>query len=143
VTPACKLGTETKNWTCDESPSEQGLPLPPHTHTSPLRSRAARSRPRRSRDRRSLFCPPLAAPWVLISLTPGLAPVIITGLQGVGSLRTIIVWPVCNWVQHWFLRWVAVWIGLGTLTDCPAATVDLFHSCLARWTKSPCKSIGT
>ena len=27
--PACKLGTETKNWTCDESPSEQGLP--PHT----------------------------------------------------------------------------------------------------------------
>ena len=29
VTPACKLGTETKNWTCDESPSEQGLP--PHT----------------------------------------------------------------------------------------------------------------
>jgi len=23
------LGTETKNWTCDESPSEQGLP--PHT----------------------------------------------------------------------------------------------------------------
>ena len=31
VTPACKLGTETKNWTCDESPSEQGLP--PHTHT--------------------------------------------------------------------------------------------------------------
>ena len=31
VAPACKLGTETKNWTCDESPSEQGLP--PHTHT--------------------------------------------------------------------------------------------------------------
>ena len=29
VTPACKLGTETKNWTCDKSPSEQGLP--PHT----------------------------------------------------------------------------------------------------------------
>ena len=29
MTPACKLGTETKNWTCDESPSEQGLP--PHT----------------------------------------------------------------------------------------------------------------
>ena len=29
VTPACKLGTETKNWTCEESPSEQGLP--PHT----------------------------------------------------------------------------------------------------------------
>ena len=28
VTPACKLGTETKNWTSDESPSEQGLP--PH-----------------------------------------------------------------------------------------------------------------
>ena len=27
--PACKLGTVTKNWTCDESPSEQGLP--PHT----------------------------------------------------------------------------------------------------------------
>ena len=29
--PACKLGTVTKNWTCDKSPSEQGLP--PHTHT--------------------------------------------------------------------------------------------------------------
>ena len=29
VTPACKLGTETKNLTCDKSPSEQGLP--PHT----------------------------------------------------------------------------------------------------------------
>ena len=27
--PACKLGTVTKNWTCDKSPSEQGLP--PHT----------------------------------------------------------------------------------------------------------------
>ena len=27
--PACKVGTETENWTCDESPSEQGLP--PHT----------------------------------------------------------------------------------------------------------------
>jgi hypothetical protein len=29
--PACKLGTVTRNWTCDKSPSEQGLP--PHTHT--------------------------------------------------------------------------------------------------------------
>ena len=32
--PACKLGTVTKNWTCDKSPSEQGLP--PHTHTHTL-----------------------------------------------------------------------------------------------------------
>ena len=31
--PACKLGTVTRNWTCDKSPSEQGLPPHPHTHT--------------------------------------------------------------------------------------------------------------
>ena len=36
---ACKLGTETKIWTCDKNPSEQGLPPHPHTHTHPHRSR--------------------------------------------------------------------------------------------------------